>query len=286
MSTPPWVPEEVPQDKPNVARMYDYYLGGHHNFSVDRRAAEAAMAIYPDLPLVMRANRAFLRRAVRFLAARGVEQFLDIGSGIPTAGNVHEVAQQANPAARVAYVDVDPVAVAHAQALLGHDPLTTIVRGDVRQPAQILAHPQVRDLLDWTRPVGVLLLMVLHFVPDDEEAHGAVRVLRERMPPGSYLAISHAATDDIAEALREQMMGLYTRTSSPITSRSRDQIGRFFEGLELVAPGLVYLPQWRPDRSEQRHFREPERSVTLAGVGRQRRPRAAAPPAAAARPAG
>lgn len=275
MSTASWVPEEVPLDKPNVARMYDYYLGGHHNFAVDRRAAEAAMAIYPDLPLVMQANRAFLRRVVRYLVGRGVTQFLDIGSGIPTAGNVHEVAQQATPAARVAYVDVDPVAVAHAQALLSHDASTIIVRGDVRQPAPILAHPEIGALLDWARPVAVLLLMLLHFVPDDAEAYGAVRMLREHLPPGSYLVVSHAATDDVPAAVRDQMIGLYTRTSSPIVSRSREQIARFFEGTELVEPGLVYLPRWRPEGSEELLLDQAERSVTLAGVGRTRTPQRA-----------
>ena len=272
MRTPSWAPDEIPLDRPNVARMYDYYLGGHHNFAVDRQAAEAAMAIYPDLPLVMQANRAFLRRAVRWLAAHGVDQFLDIGSGVPTAGNVHQVAQQANPAARVAYVDNDPVAVAHAQALLRDDSQTITIRGDARYPVQIVGDSQLQGLLDWTKPVAILLLMVLHFIPDDGEAYQAVQELRERMAPGSYLIVSHASADDVPPEVRERMMGLYTRTSSPIVSRSRDEIAGFFEGLRLVDPGLVYLPSWRPEGSEEPLATEPPRSVTLAGIGVKRAP--------------
>lgn len=267
MGPPAWAPTDVPLDRPSVARMYDYYLGGAHNFAVDRQAAQQAIAIYPDLPLIIRTNRAFLRRAVTFLVEQGVEHFLDIGSGIPTAGNVHEVAQEANPAARVVYVDVDPVAVAHSEVLLRDNPLAAVVRADARRPERVLAHPEVRRLLDSGRPVAVLLVALLHFVPDDAEAHGVVRALREAVPSGSYLALTHASLEQ-APAQRAQLERLYARSSSPMRFRSRDEIARFLEGLEPVAPGLVYIPQWRPDGPDDLFAGEPERVAGYAGVGR------------------
>ena len=244
---PSWVPQDVPVDRPSVARMYDYYLGGHHNFAVDRKAAEGAISIWLDLPLVMQANRAFLRRTVQFLAGQGIEQFLDLGSGIPTAGNVHEVAQQANPAARVVYVDVDPVAVAHGRALLKDDPQTIAVQADVRRPDDILDQAEVKRLLSWDRPVAVLLLAVLHFIPDDAEAYDVVRRLRRATSPGSFLVISHATNENIPADVHAQMTRLYSRTSSQLVGRTRDQIARYFDGLEMVEPGLVYLPRWHPE---------------------------------------
>ena len=153
MGEPDWIPESVPRDRPSVARMYDYHLGGYHNFAIDREVADAAVAAYPDLPLVMRVNRAFLRRAVKFLIDEGVEQFLDLGSGIPTVGNVHEVAQRANPAARVIYVDVDPVVVAHGQMILGDNPQVAVIRADLRQSKAILQYPEARRVLDLERPL-------------------------------------------------------------------------------------------------------------------------------------
>lgn len=267
MSTPSWIPPDVPLDRPNVARMYDYYLGGHHNFAVDRQAADAAIAIYPDLPNVMRANRAFLRRALQFFLQQGVTHFLDLGSGIPTVGNLHEITQEVEPAARVVYVDVDPVAVAHSQALLGPNPHVTAIRGDMRRPEEVLEHHDVRRLLDGQQPVAVFLLLMLHFVPDDADAYYVVQALRDALPADSYLAITHATNEDIPPETKEQMVRLYSRTSSPITARSKEQIARFFEGLDLVEPGLVYLPLWRPEGSDDLLLNEPQRTVTLAGVG-------------------
>jgi len=269
MTRPSWIPPDVPLDRPNVARMYDYYLGGHHNFAIDRQAAASALTIYPDLPLVMRANRAFLRRAVQFVVREGVTQFLDVGSGIPTVGALHETAQQVEPGARVVYVDVDPVAVAHSQALLGQNPQVTAIRGDMRRPEEVLAHPDVRRMLDEERPIGVLVLLMLHFVPDDSEADAVMRALRDAMPAGSYLAITHATNEDIAPQTKEQMLRLYSQTSSPITARSKAQIEHFFDDLELVEPGLVYLPLWRPEGSDDLLLDDPQRSITLAGVARK-----------------
>src|SRR5205807_4591359 len=172
-----WVPQEVLIDRPNVTRMYDFFLGGAHNFAVDREAAQRAAAIYPELPMILQVNRGFLRRAVAFLASQGIEQFLDIGSGIPTAGNVHEVAQAINADARVVYVDIDPVVVLHGEAILQDNPLAASVQGDVRQAPEILDDPLVHRLLDFNQPLAVLLISILHFIPD-KDAFPAVRTLR------------------------------------------------------------------------------------------------------------
>lgn len=183
--------------KPNAARMYDYYLGGANNFGVDREAAERIFEACPDARLFALTNRAFLRRAVRFLTEQGIDQFLDVGSGIPTVGNVHEVAQKANPNARVVYVDIDPVAVSYSQELLEGNANASAIRADARHPKLILAHPEVRRLLDLSRPLGVLLVAVLHFIPDDGEAYATVKTLRGEVAPGSYIAISHATHESM-----------------------------------------------------------------------------------------
>ena len=249
--------------------MYDYFLGGFHNFDIDRKAAQQALAIYPDFSLVMRAGRAFIRRAVQFLTTQGIEQFLDIGSGIPTVGSVHEVSQQVNPAARVVYVDTDPIAVAHSRAILQGNRQAAIVQCDARQPEQILADPVVRGLLDFERPVAILLVFLLHFVTDDDEAYQVVRVLRDALAPGSYIVISHGSYEGITREISEQLARLYSRTTDPVSIRSRAQIHRFFDGLELVEPGLVYIPLWRPDSPDDLLVDEPERSIAFAGVGRK-----------------
>jgi S-adenosyl methyltransferase len=268
MVIPRWAPHDIPIDKPSAARMYDYYLGGSHNFEIDRKMAEQAIGLWPDLPLIMQANRAFLRRAVRYLISQGVDQFLDIGSGIPTVGNVHEVAQRANPSARVVYVDIDPIAVAHSTAILQGTSNVAAIHGDVRQPEAILNHAQVRELLDFDRPVAVMLLALLHFLTDDAEARASVRVLRHAVTQDSYLAISHASYEGMPEKSREHEQ-LYARTPNPLKTRSRADIERFFEGFELVDPGLVYLPLWRPEEDDDPFRGQPERSTSFAGVGRK-----------------
>jgi len=267
MERPTWAPGHVDLTRPSAARMYDFYLGGSHNFAVDRQAAEEAVALWPDLPLIMQANRAFMRRAVRFLVAQGITQFLDIGSGIPTVGNVHEVAQQAHPESRIVYVDVDPVAVAHSRAILAGNPRAAVVQGDARDPEQILAHPDVHRLLDLRQPVAVLLIALLHFIPSDADAVRLVGDLRTAMAPGSYLVISHANAEARPEEAASHVQ-LYQRTASPMTMRSRDAITQFFSGLHLIAPGIVYLPTWRPDSPDEVDT-HPERFAGLAGVGRK-----------------
>src|SRR5262249_3797804 len=184
--------------------------------------------------LVMRANRGFLRRAVRFLVARGIDQFLDVGSGIPTVGNVHEVAQQANPAARVIYVDNEPVAVAHSRAILRANPHAIVVQADARQPEQILAHPEARPLLDFDLPLGLLLVARLHFATDDEEPYRLVRVLRDALPSGSYLVLSHATYEGAPEEINAPLLKLYGSTTNPTRPRWRAEIERYFDGFALV----------------------------------------------------
>jgi SAM-dependent methyltransferase len=265
MNRPSWVPAEVDLTRPSAARVYDYYLGGSHNLEVDRRMAREAIALWPDLPAIMQSNRAFLRRAVRYVAERGITQFLDIGSGIPTVGNVHEAAQQIDPEARVVYVDSDPIAVAHSRAILAGNERTAVVQADLRESDALFDHTSVRATIDLDRPVAVLMVAVLHFVPDEDDPWGAVARIAARLAPGSYLVLSHASTEG-----RPEMAGshrqLYSRTPTPMTMRSRTEIARLFDGFELVEPGLVWLPLWHPDHPEDAEH-APERTTGYAGVG-------------------
>ncbi len=263
-----WAPANTSFDKPSAARMYDYYLGGHHNFEIDRKMAEQAIASWPDLPLIMQANRAFLRRAVNYLTDQGIDQFLDIGSGIPTVGNVHEIAQRASQNARVVYVDVDPVTVAHSESILQGTSSVGVIQGDVCQPARILAHPTVRELLDFDKPIAVLMVAVLHFVSDDEEIQASLRTLRGVLASGSSVVIAHASNEDRPKEIPEHQ-SLYRQTSTPITMRPRHAIEQFFDGFDLVDPGLVYYPLWRPEGPNDLFLDQPERSPGLAGVGRK-----------------
>jgi S-adenosyl methyltransferase len=255
---------------PSAARMYDYYLGGHHNLSIDRDAADKAIALYPGFPLIMQVNRAFLRRAVLFLASQGIDRFLDIGSGIPTVGNVHQIALQEWPEARVVYVDVDPVAVAHSAALLEGNPSASIIHADLRDPETILAHPFVRDLFAAGRPVGLVLAFVLHFLVDDAQALAVVRTLVHALPPRSYMVISHGTMEHLPSDVVEALVRLYTSTSQPVRIRSRAEIEQFFHGLEMVDPGLVYVPNWRPEDPGDLLLDRPEESSGFAGVGYKR----------------
>lgn len=269
MNTDTWIPDGLSLDKPNVARIYDYLLDGHHNFEIDRLAAEKMLKVYPDIRLGTYACRAFLRRVVNFLVEQGIDQFLDIGSGIPTVGNVHEVAQAANPAARVVYVDIDPIVVTHSKTMLKDNPNATIIRGDVGRPDQILNHAEVKNLLDFSRPVGVLLLLVLQAIGDDKEAYGSARTLCDALAPDSYIAISHGTRDNAPPEVVEQMEKLSAGTFTPVTERSRARLQPFFDGLELVEPGLVRLPLWRPEGPDDILLDRPERVLAFGGVGRK-----------------
>jgi len=247
--------------------VYDFYLGGFHNFEADREMGRQAIAMWPELPEILQANRGFLRRAVRFLAAAGVRQFVDLGSGIPTVGNVHEIALRAAPDARVVYVDNDAVAVEHSLAILDGNERTAVVHADLRDPESVLADPALTGLLDLDRPVAVLMVAVLHFVPDEADPAAVVSRFRDATVPGSYLAISHATAGEQPDRAAEHR-GLYRRTATPMTMRTRAQITPLFDGYELVEPGLVYLPQWRPE-PDGPEVERPERFPGLAGVGRK-----------------
>lgn len=257
-------PDRVDVETPTATRVYDYLLGGDHHFAVDRRAARQLLSVMPDIAVQVRANRAFLGRAVRYLTGAGIDQFLDIGSGVPIAGSVHEVAQRANPAARVVYVDHDPLAVVHSRAILAGNDRATIVQADLRQPEAIIHHPELADLLDFTRPVAVLMLAVLHAVPDRADPYRIVGRLLAELVPGSQLAISHP-TADSRPGMWAALGQIAAEAGYPITSRGRGEVARFFEGLELADPGLVWLPQWRPADPAA----EPERSSLYAAVARK-----------------
>jgi hypothetical protein len=264
-----WVPPGVATQKASVARVYDYWLGGTHNFQADRDAARAIIAVEPNARAIARANRDFLGRVVRFAAAAGVRQFLDLGSGIPTEGNVHEVAQRVIPGARVAYVDIDPVAVAHSKALLGVIPDAEIVQADLRDPEKVLAHPDVRRLIDFSQPVGLLLVAVLHFVPDVEDPWQIVGALRDALVPGSYLAVSHAALEGRPAVVAAAQEAYNSQVAARVAMRSRAEVGRFFDGFDLLEPGIVFLPEWWPDSAADVPG-DPSSFWGLVGVGRKR----------------
>jgi S-adenosyl methyltransferase len=245
-------PAGVDITRPSIARVYDFMLGGKDNFAIDRMASERALAITPDGPEAARASRAFLGRVVRFLAAEaGIRQFLDVGSGLPTQGNVHEIAQGVDPAAHVVYVDNDPMVLAHGRALLADEATTTVVHADVRDPRAILDHPVVREHIDFGRPVGLLLLSILHHVHDDEDPAAIAAVLRDALPPGSYLALAHfrdpgAEHPDVsAKALEVERV--FNQTLGTGRWRRQEEILAYFGDLELLEPGLVPLSEWRPD---------------------------------------
>ena len=268
MSQPEWAPDDIDIDRPSASRIYDAWLGGSHNFAVDREIARQTEAVWPDVVRYARANRAFLGRAVRFLAEQGVRQFLDIGSGIPTASNVHQVAQRIDPDARVVYVDIDPVAVAHSRAILDGSDRTAVLQADFRQPRDIIDQVRDRELLDLDRPVAVLIVAMLHFVPNSDDPWSAVATLVDAAGSGSYLVLTQGASGTSEEA-DERIRELYRRTPTPLTPRDRAETERFFSGFELVEPGLVNLPDWRPDPTEELDDRF-ENAVIYAGVGRKR----------------
>jgi hypothetical protein len=263
-----WIYPGVDPDRANVARVYDYLLGGTHNFAADRDVARALRAIVPTARDTARAGRAFLGRAVRFLAEAGVRQFLDIGSGVPTEGNVHEVARAVAPDARVVYVDTDPVAIAHSKSILDGNEQATIIEADLREPEVILGHPEARRLIDFEQPVGLLLVQVLHFIRDEENPGDLVKRLSRPLVSGSYLTISQFTFDDQSASVVEAIRRAYTRATAPVIPRGHAEILGFFDGFDLLEPGLVFNPQWRPDGPAPFSDR-PERSLNYAGVGRK-----------------
>jgi hypothetical protein len=251
ISAPVTVPDQgsFTVDVPNVARVYDVLLGGKDNFEADRRAAAKLLEAVPGAAVAARDNRAFLCRAVRYLAREaGVSQFLDIGTGLPTAGSVHEIARACDVRRlRVVYADYDAVVVRHAEALLADSLNVAVVRADLRHPRDLLAEPAVRTMIDLAQPVAVLLVAVLHFLDDTEDPWSIVNQLKDRMAPGSYLIISHVTADNITPQAARQARDAYQGASAPGVPRTRAQIARFFGGLDMVSPGLVNISGWRPD---------------------------------------
>lgn len=232
---------------PNVARLYDYMLGGKENFEADRTLAAQLVANAPTSAWIARQNRAFLARAVRYCAEHGISQFLDIGSGLPTMDNVHEVAHRVNPDARVVYVDNDPVAVNHAQALLAKSAGVVAIEADLRRPEQVLELARSAGQLDFSQPLAVLIVAILHFISDDEDPARIIRTFTAAMAPQSYLVLSHA-THDAQPEEADRARAIYRRASSPLITRTYDEVAALFGGLPLVDPGLVYTVQWRPDQ--------------------------------------
>jgi hypothetical protein len=262
-------PPEIDTEVPNSARIWNYWLGGKDNFPVDRDAGDDYRAIYPEIVDVARASRRFLTRAVRYLAGQAqVRQFLDIGTGLPTADNTHEVAQRVAPDAKVVYVDNDPVVLAHARALLTTTTRqgdTAYIDADLRDPDTILG--AAARTLDFTKPVGLMLLGILGHIEDDEEARSIVKRLMDALPPGSYLTICDG-TNDISEAGVEAQRRYNESGAVPYRLRSATQVTAFFEGLEVVEPGVVSCPRWRPDPND-RSRGLPAEMDQFAGVGRK-----------------
>lgn len=269
MERPDWAPQGIDLSRPSVSRIYDYYLGGSHNFEVDREAARKAIDAFPGLPKIMQANRAFMRRAVRYAVSQGVTQFLDIGSGIPTFGNVHEVAMETDSNCRVVYVDNDPVAVAHSRAVLDGTPGAAVLAADFRSPRDILESEQVKQQLDLDKPVALLLVALLHFITDDQEPGKSIAAFRDALPQGSLLALTHASTEGGPRTSAEgkQIQSVYSNTNAQLVMRGRADLEPFFEGFELVEPGLVSMPNWHPDGPVDQE--DPVVFTGYAGVGRK-----------------
>jgi hypothetical protein len=242
-----FAPEEIDTTTPHPARMYDYYLGGKDNYEADRRAAQRLVDAVPDVVPTALENRGFMRRAVRHVAEQGIRQFIDIGTGIPTSPNTHEIAQGIAPGTRVAYVDNDPIVSTHAGAKLAVSRDTGFVRADVRDPRSVLDHPVVRELVDFGRPVALMLVAVLHFVRDDEDPYGIVATLRDALAPGSFLVLSHVSADFHGGSPLPEVQEAYRRATATMNERRKDGIERFFEGFSMVEPGLVQVPLWKPD---------------------------------------
>jgi SAM-dependent methyltransferase len=267
-----WVPEGVDITVPNASRVYDYALGGVHNFTVDREFWHQAERVFPEAHLVARANRAFLGRAVRWLVEeQGITQFLDIGSGIPTLGNVHEAAQEVDPRTRVMYVDIDPVAVEQSRSLLRGNPYARAVRGDLRDPEAIVSHEQVAQFFDFSRPIAVLMVAVLHFIPDEADPRSIVSRIGAALMPGSFLVLSHVGPETSADGRERQeiVRKLYERTPTPLVIRDPAQLLALVgDGFDVLDPGVVSADRWRPDPEEAAEI--PPQPTALVAVARLR----------------
>jgi hypothetical protein len=244
-----WVPTSVDLEKPSAARAYDYVLGGNHNFQVDREFIELVMRHQPEAKRFAIMNRAFMRRAVLFMVERGIRQFLDLGSGIPTVGNVHEIAQQADPDSRVVYVDNEHVAVAHSQLILEKNDNASMVHADITRPGLVLNDPETKRLLDFDKPIGLLAITIGHYIMPDQDPVSVFASYRDALGSGSYLALTHL-TGDFDRAKGDELAEMMKRTQNSVVTRSRPEILGFFGDFELVEPGLVQTSHWRPERPE------------------------------------
>lgn len=268
---PGFAPSEIDTSRPHPARMYDYYLGGKDNYVVDREAAAAVLRALPEARDIARENRAFLQRVVRYLVGEaGIRQIIDIGTGIPTVGNVHEVAQHIDPGVRVAYVDNDPIVHVHASALLTGQGRTSIVLADLRDPQGILDHPKVRELIDFNEPAALLLVAIMHFITDHEGPGQMIATFRDALAPGSYLALSHSTSDFHDQSIADAATKVYAKASSPLVLRGHAQVTGLFDGWDLIEPGVVQVPTWRPDGKRPRP-RELEKIGIYGGVARRTR---------------
>jgi hypothetical protein len=250
----------------SAARIYDYLLDGKDHFAADREAARRVLAAFPEARALARANRRFLTRVVWYLAEHGIRQYIDLGSGLPTSPNVHEVARQVRPDARVVYVDSDPVVASHGRAICDAGSGLAFVEHDVRDPQGILDDHALGDVIDFSAPVAVLGVSLLHFIPDEGNPREIIAAFRWRMTPGSYLALSHAASDGSDEQALSQSASIYRGAALPAIPRTTDEITSYFSGLDLIEPGLVDVTQWRTDMREK-----PTKIRFLAGVGRKQR---------------
>ncbi len=267
-SVPAWAPKDVDVSRPNAARVYDYLLSGSCNFKVDREFAEKLLETNPEIAGAVRHNRAFLGRAVRFCVDQGIRQFLDLGSGVPTVGNVHEIAQSMAPECRVVYVDHEPVAVAHSQLMLEHNQEADALQADLLDVDTVLGSEPVRRLIDFTQPAAVIMAAVLHFVPDSANPYATVARYVEEMAPGSLLVISHGVRVEQERVRRGYRM--YSQNGIPAGGRTREEIQAFMAGTDILEPGVVWTTQWRPEFNPRA---EPEPAWLYAAVGRKSDPR-------------
>lgn len=264
---PSWLPEDVDLEKPSAARCYDYFLGGAHNFASDRELGRQTEQRVPIIRDIAQNNRAFLRRLVRYCLDRGVRQFLDIGSGIPTVGNVHELVQQVDPTIPVIYVDNEPVAVAHSLTMLEGNDYATILHADFNDGEAILDAPETQRLFDFSQPIAVMAVALLHFVPDSQQPKETIHRLYERLAPGSYFGLSEAASEPHPD-LSAPVVEMYAKTTNPLVLRSRDEIGELLSDFELQEPGIVYVPEWHPEAPEDVP-EDPSTSLIWGGLGRK-----------------
>jgi trans-aconitate methyltransferase len=270
MSTPDDAQPTVDTSRPSAARAYDYFLDGSSNFAADREFAEQVKTIAPSVPAVTRLNRTFLRRVVRYFVDAGITQFLDLGCGIPTVGNTHQVAEEAVPDAHVMYVDIDPVAFYHAQDMLRDNPNASIAQADMRDIDAILADPRTRRLIDFDRPVGLLVVGVLLYLPDPQPAE-LLRAYREHLAPGSLVAVSTLTDEHAGPELRaelDRLRAAYAQAGEPVYPRDHAEINAWFDGMDLVEPGLVTLPEWHNDDPDE--LRDAARPLGYGAVARVR----------------